>query len=137
LIVVDSSALIAIYFNEPEKASFALAVVSVDAPCIGAPNFLEASMVAETRHGEAGCRELDRIAANLGLEIVPFDASHIQGARDAFRRFGKGRHRAGLNFGDVFSYALAKERGLPLLYKGADFAQTDIVSAVAAMPNQP
>jgi ribonuclease VapC len=130
LIVVDSSALIAIYFNEPEKASFALAVVSVDAPCIGAPNFLEASMVAETRHGEAGCRELDRIAANLGLEIVPFDASHIQGARDAFRRFGKGRHRANLNFGDCCAYALAKLRDVPLLFKGNDFALTDLKRAL-------
>jgi ribonuclease VapC len=130
LIVVDSSALIAIYFNEPEKASFALAVVSVDAPCIGAPNFLEASMVAETRHGEAGCRELDRIAANLGLEIVPFDASHIQGARDAFRRFGNGRHRASLNFGDCCAYALAKLLDVPLLYKGNDFALTDLKRAL-------
>lgn len=130
MIVVDSSALIAIYFNEPEKASFALAVVSVDAPCIGAPNFLEASMVAETRHGEAGCRELDRIAANLGLEIVPFDASHIQGARDAFRRFGKGRHRANLNFGDCCAYALAKLRDVPLLFKGNDFALTDLKRAL-------
>ena len=130
MIVVDSSALIAIYFNEPEKASFALAVVSVDAPCIGAPNFLEASMVAETRHGEAGCRELDRIAANLGLEIVPFDASHIQGARDAFRRFGKGRHRANLNFGDCCAYALAKLRDVPLLFKGSDFALTDLKRAL-------
>lgn len=130
MIVVDSSALIAIYFNEPEKVSFALAVVSVDAPCIGAPNFLEASMVAETRHGEAGCRELDRIAANLGLEIVPFDASHIQGARDAFRRFGKGRHRASLNFGDCCAYALAKLRDVPLLFKGNDFALTDLKRAL-------
>ena len=130
MIVVDSSALIAIYFNEPEKASFALAVVSVDAPCIGAPNFLEASMVAETRHGEAGCRELDRIAANLGLEIVPFDASHIQGARDALRRFGKGRHLASLNFGDCCAYALAKLRDVPLLFKGNDFALTDLKRAL-------
>ena len=130
MIIVDSSALIAIYFNEPEKASFALAVVSVDAPCIGAPNFLEASMVAETRHGEAGCRELDRIAANLGLEIVPFDASHIQGARDALRRFGKGRHRASLNFGDCCAYALAKLRDVPLLFKGNDFALTDLKRAL-------
>lgn len=130
MIVVDSSALIAIYFNEPEKASFALAVVSVDAPCIGAPNFLEASMVAERRHGEAGCRELDRIAANLGLQIVPFDASHIQGALDAFRRFGKGRHRAGLNFGDCCAYVLAKLLDVPLLFKGTDFALTDLKRAL-------
>jgi ribonuclease VapC len=87
-------------------------------------------MVAETRHGEAGCRELDRIAANLGLEIVPFDASHIQGARDALRRFGKGRHRASLNFGDCCAYALAKLRDVPLLFKGNDFALTDLKRAL-------
>ena len=130
MIVVDSSALIAIYFNEPERASFALAVVSADDPCIGAPSFLEASIVAETRHGEAGCRELDRIAANLGLQIVPFDASHIQGARDAFRRFGKGRHRAGLNVGDCCAYALAMLLDVPLLFKGNDFALTDLKRAL-------
>jgi ribonuclease VapC len=130
LIVVDSSALLAIYLNEPEKASFSSAVVSVDAPCIGAPNFLEASMVAEIRHGEQGCRELDRMAVNLGLEIVAFDASHIQAAREAFRRYGRGRHRAALNFGDCCAYALAKFLGFPLLFKGDDFALTDLKRAL-------
>jgi ribonuclease VapC len=130
LIVVDSSALIAIYLDEPEKASFALMIVSADGPCIGAPIFLEASMIAETRNGEAGCRELDRIAANLGLRIVSFDATHIQAAREAFRRYGKGRHRAGLNFGDCCAYALAKALEVPLLFKGNDFALTDLKRAL-------
>ncbi|MPZ31284.1 MAG: PIN domain-containing protein [Rhodospirillales bacterium] len=128
--VVDSSALIAIYLDEPEKAAFALMIVSADGPCIGAPNFLEASMIAETRNGEAGCRELDRIAANLGLRIASFDATHIQAAREAFRRYGKGRHRAGLNFGDCCAYALAKALEMPLLFKGNDFALTDLKRAV-------
>ena len=78
MIVVDSSALIAIYFDEAEKASFADAVISADGPCIGAPNFLEASVIAEARKGEAGCRELDRIVGNLGLQVVAFESSHIK-----------------------------------------------------------
>ena len=130
MIVVDSSALIAIYLDEPEKAAFALTIVSADGPCIGAPNFLEASMIAETRNGEAGCRELDRIVASLGLQIASFEAAHIQAAREAFRRYGKGRHRAGLNFGDCCAYALAKALEMPLLFKGNDFALTDLKRAL-------
>jgi ribonuclease VapC len=130
LIVVDSSALIAIYFDETEKASFADAVISADGPCIGAPNFLEASMIVEARKGEAGCRELDRIVGNLGLQVVAFESSLIQAAREAFRRYGRGRHRAALNFGDCCAYALAKTLDLPLLFKGNDFALTDLKRAL-------
>jgi ribonuclease VapC len=137
LIIVDSSALVAIYFDEPEKTSFAHAIVSADSPCIGAPNFLEASMVAEARKGEAGCRELDRIIATLGLEIAPFDAVHIQAAREAFRRYGRGRHRAALNFGDCCAYALSKTLDMPLLFKGNDFALTDLKRALVASPPHP
>lgn len=130
MIVVDSSALLAIYFDELEKASFAEAVVSADDPGIGAPNLVEASMIIEARHGEAGCRELDRITANLGLQIIAFEASHVQAAREAFRRYGKGRHRAALNFGDCCAYALAKSLDLPLLFKGNDFGLTDLKRAL-------
>ncbi len=126
MIAVDSSALVAIYFDEPEKASFAATIVMADSPVIGAPNLLEASMVVEARHGEPGCRELDEIVVNLGLEVVPFDVPHVEAARAAFRRYGKGRHRAGLNFGDCCAYALAKALDAPLLFKGNDFALTDI-----------
>ncbi|SEO94646.1 Uncharacterized protein, contains PIN domain [Rhodospirillales bacterium URHD0017] len=130
MIVVDSSALLAIYFDEAEKASFAGAVVAADSPCIGAPNLLEASMIAEVRNGEAGCRELDRIVANLALQVVAFEAGHIQAARDAFRRYGRGRHRAALNFGDCCAYGLAKTLDLPLLFKGNDFTLTDLKRAL-------
>lgn len=129
MIAVDSSALIAIYFDEPERAPFTTAIVMADGAAIGAPNFVEASMVVEARNGERGCRELDGIISNLGLDVVPFDASHIEAARDAFRRYGKGRHRAGLNFGDCCAYALAKALDAPLLFKGDDFALTDIKRA--------
>lgn len=129
MIVVDSSALLAIYLGEPEGPDFARIIVSSDAPIIGAPNFLEASMVAEARHGEAGARELDRLATSLDLRVVAFDASHVQIARDAYRRYGKGRHPAGLNFGDCCAYALAKSVAQPLLFKGDDFPRTDIKPA--------
>jgi ribonuclease VapC len=130
LIVVDSSALLAIYFDEPEKSSFAELLVSSDRPRIGAPNLLEASMVAEAHNGEAGCRQLDRIVGNLDVNIVAFEAAHVQAAREAFRKYGKGRHRASLNFGDCCAYALAKSLDWPLLYKGNDFALTDLKRAL-------
>lgn len=126
MIVVDSSALIAILLNEDEKLPFAEAIVGADGARISAPNYFEASMVAEARQSETGCRDLDRLTESLGLEVVAFDAGHLQAARDAFRNYGKGRHRAGLNFGDCCAYALAKVLGAPLLFKGNDFALTDI-----------
>lgn len=130
MIVVDSSALIAILLNEPERAEFTDTILTTDNPQIGAPNFFEASMVAETRRGSTGCRDLDRLSASLGLNVVAFDATHIEGARDAYRRYGKGRHRAALNFGDCCAYALAKALDLPLLFKGNDFALTDLKRAL-------
>jgi ribonuclease VapC len=130
LIVVDSSALLAICFEEVEEGAFTAAILSDDEARIGAPNFLEAVMVIEARHGDAGGRELDRIAGNLGLTVVAFDASHIAAAREGFRRFGKGRHRAGLNFGDCCAYALARTLGAPLLFKGDDFTLTDVRRAL-------
>lgn len=128
--VVDSSALLAIYFNEVERGVFADAVMSAMGPRMGAPNLVEASMVVEARHGETGLRELDRIVANLELDIVSFDASHVVAARQAFRKYGRGRHRAALNFGDCCAYALAKTLDLPLLFKGNDFSQTDLTPAL-------
>lgn len=83
-------------------------------------------MVVEARQGEAGCRDLDRVVANLELEILAFEVGHVTAARQAFRRFGKGRHRAALNFGDCCAYALAKTLDMPLLCKGDDFSLTDI-----------
>lgn len=126
MIVVDSSALIAILLNEPEKAEFAAMILAADGPRIAAPNFFEASMVAESRQGRAGCHDLDRLLESLGLVVVAFDATHIEGARDAYRRYGKGRHAAALNFGDCCAYALAKVLDWPLLFKGNDLARTDL-----------
>ncbi len=86
-------------------------------------------MVAEDRNGEAGCRQLDRVVGNLGIDVVAFEAAHVHAAREAFRRYGKGRHRAALNFGDCCAYALAKSLNWPLLFKGNDFALTDLKRA--------
>lgn len=132
MIAVDSSALIAILLEEPEKLACSTAIIEADGAKISAPNFFEASMVAEAKQGESGCRDLDRMAAALGLDVVAFDGSHMQAARDAFRRYGKGRHRAALNFGDCCAYALAKTLDVPLLFKGNDFALTDIKRALRA-----
>lgn len=83
-----------------------------------------------SRFGEAGLAELEALMKETSIDIVPFAATHVRLAVDAFRRFGKGRHPASLNFGDCFSYALAKATGEPLLFKGDDFSQTDIKQAV-------
>lgn len=130
MIAVDSSALLAILLEEPEGVAFAEAIVMADGAKMGAPNYFEVSIVAESRQGRSGCRELDRLASTLGLQVVPFDASHMEEAREAYRRFGKGRHRAALNFGDCCAYAIAKTLGLPLLFKGKDFPLTDIKAAL-------
>jgi ribonuclease VapC len=129
-LIVDSSALLAICFEEAERGIFTDAIMTVDDPKIGTPNLVETFMVVEARGGEAAGRELDKIVASLGLSVVAFDADHAAAAREAFRRFGKGRHRAALNFGDCCAYGLAKSLKLPLLFKGNDFAQTDIKPAV-------
>jgi len=130
LIAVDSSALLAILLEEPEKIAFAEAIIMADVAKIGAPNYFEVSMVAESRRGHSGCRDLDQLAFSLGLEVVPFDASQMEEACEAYRRFGKGRHRAALNFGDCCAYALAKTLDVPLLFKGNDLVLTDIKRAV-------
>lgn len=87
-------------------------------------------MIAEERNGERGCRDLDELIEALGVKVVEFGGRHVEAAREAFRRFGKGRHRAALNFGDCCAYALAKTLDVPLLFKGDDFALTDIKSAL-------
>jgi ribonuclease VapC len=95
--------------------------------------FVEVSIVIESRHGAAGLRQLDRFVDRAGIELVSVDVEQGRVARDAFGRFGKGRHPAGLNFGDCLAYALARVRGESLLYKGDDFLHTD-VAAIAPAP---
>lgn len=127
--VIDSSALLAILCDEPEAPAFEAAIAADPVRLLSASSFLETAMVVETRFGEAGGRELDLLIHKAQVEIVAVTAEQAELARHAFRAFGKGRHPAGLNYGDLFAYALSHVSGEPLLYKGQDFAKTDIVRA--------
>ncbi len=127
--VVDTSAIAAVLLGEPERDAFRAAIErAARRPLLSAMTLLEASLVMAGRRGEAMLPVLDALAARL--EVVPFDEAMARTARDAFLRFGKGRHPAGLNYGDCAAYALAKQRGLPLLFKGEDFARTDLRPAM-------
>jgi ribonuclease VapC len=126
--VVDTSALIALLSMEPESARLAVALESDATRLISAATVVEAGLVIEARYGPGGGRELDLLIAKAGLSTEAVTAEQADVARDAWRRYGKGRHSAGLNFGDCFSYALAKVTGEPLLYKGDDFTHTDIAA---------
>ena len=130
MIVIDSSALVAILRDEPERRPFIDAIVDHGEPRISAATYVEASMVMELRLGDRGGREIDVLIEDVGMAIVPVDQAQATIAREAFRRFGKGRHRAALNFGDCFVYALAKTLDAPVLFKGDDFALTDIKRAL-------
>jgi ribonuclease VapC len=125
--VLDTSALLAILLDEPEKRAFAEAIEEAEVRLLSAASFVEASMILESRHGAEGVRALDRLLATAKVEIVPVDLAQAGAAREAFRQFGKRRHPAGLNFGDCFSFALAKCRAEPLLFKGSDFSRTDVL----------
>jgi ribonuclease VapC len=127
--VIDASAIVAIAFNEPEAAAFESRIADDPVRLISAATVLEAAMVIETRLGEAGGSELDLWLHKAGVDIVAVDAEQADLARRAWRRFGKGRHPAGLNYGDCFSYALAATTQEPLLFKGDDFSRTDIQPA--------
>jgi ribonuclease VapC len=124
--VIDSSALLAIFLGEPERKAFLDAIVNSEARSISAANVLEAGIVLEAKRGEAAGRELDLFLVKTNVQIVAVDAEQIEIARSTWRKFGKGRHPAGLNFGDCFAYALARSLGEPLLAKGEDFKHTDI-----------
>ena len=124
--VIDTSAIIAVLLDEANAAGIAQAIETGSPRLLSAANLVEASMVIESRKGEAGGRELDLLLYRAGIEVVAVDQDQAEVARLAWRQFGKGRHPAALNYGDCFAYALAKTRRLPLLFRGDDFAQTDI-----------
>ena len=127
--VIDSSALMAIFLNEPDASIYASAILNDRIRLISAATLAEASIVAIRRRRPDPIAALDILTTRLRLVVIPVDHEQALLARDGFRRFGKGRHPAGLNFGDCFSYALAKQRGEPLLFKGNDFSQTDVLVA--------
>ena len=131
MIAVDTSAIIAIVQLEPEASDFTRCMEQAAAACISAVSLQETSMVLAGRRGDTSAwAPLDRMIRDLELEIVAHDEKLARIAADAFLRFGKGRHPARLNCGDCASYALAKDREIPLLFKGGDFARTDIVPAI-------
>jgi len=122
VIVVDSSALIAILRREPQADGFLRIIAAADGCLLSSVSLLEASMVLAGRSGDA-------LVARAAMQVVAQDAALVEAARDAFLRYGKGRHPASLNLGDCASYAVAKARNLPLLFKGDDFAKTDLPAA--------
>ncbi|MEY4377034.1 MAG: hypothetical protein RJB26_1584 [Pseudomonadota bacterium] len=128
--VIDTSALVAILTMEPEAARLAQSLEADATRLISAATLLETGIVIEARFGAAGATELDLLVAKAGLVVEAVTAEQVGIARIAWRRFGKGRHAAGLNYGDCFSYALARATGEPLLFKGADFANTDIAAVL-------
>jgi ribonuclease VapC len=130
VIVIDSSALIAILRREPEADDFLRVIAEAESCLLSAVSFLETSMVVAGRTGDAtSWTELDALIARAGIEIVAQDAALAETARTAFLRYGRGRHPAALNLGDCASYALAKHHNLPLLFKGDDFSRTDLRTA--------
>lgn len=125
--IVDSSALIAILKEEPESDRLMTTMASADALEMSAATYLEAGIVADGNNNPLLSARLDDVIETLAIAIAPVTEAQAKRARAAYRQFGKGSgHAAGLNFGDCFSYALAMEQGQPLLFKGADFGQTDV-----------
>ena len=124
--VIDTSALLAIFLAELERQAFLQQITQAEKRLISAVNAFETGIVLEARRGDAAGREFDLFLGRADLEVVPVDAEQVEIARVAWRRYGKGRHPAALNFGDCLAYALAKTSGEPLLAKGLDFARTDI-----------
>jgi ribonuclease VapC len=133
MIVVDTSALMAIVLDEPQAGDCSAALAREADVAISAANLAEALIVAERR----GCAEqMAAIIFLLGFEVVPVTEASARGVAAAYARWGKGAHPAGLNFGDCFAYELARERGCPLLFVGANFAGTDVGSALTAPPKR-
>ncbi|MEF0941549.1 type II toxin-antitoxin system VapC family toxin [Rhizobium sp. BR 362] len=127
--VIDTSAILAILLKEAEGDEFINRIAADSVRLVSAANVFEASMVIEARYGDAAGGELDMFLLQIDADIIPIDAELADIARRAWRRYGKGRHPAALNFGDCRSYALAVVRNEPLLFKGNDFSQTDILAA--------
>lgn len=129
MIAVDTSALVAVVLGE-EDAERYLAELQRRAARLSAVSLAEATIIVEARQGPDAARDLQILVDATIDAVVPVDADHAWTAVATWRRFGKGRHPAGLNFGDCFAYAVARLAGIPLLYKGRDFGQTDVAAAI-------
>jgi ribonuclease VapC len=128
--VIDTSALLAILKVEPEALAFVDCLKPPGPRRLSAATLLEARIVVERQLGPAGQAELDLLLSRAAITAVPLEELHVHWALEGWRRYGKGRHRAGLNLGDCFSYGLAKALNAPLLFKGDDFAATDVLAAL-------
>jgi ribonuclease VapC len=124
--ILDSSAVVAILRAEPEAPEMALAMDLADGCRISAVNYVEAAIVIDSGRDPIASRRFDDFFREAGVVIESLTRTQAEIAREAYRDFGKGRHKAGLNFGDCFAYALAKEKGEALLFKGEDFCHTDV-----------
>lgn len=129
--VIDTSALLAILLDEGERRAYSKDIEAAASRVMSAATLVEISIVIESRFGAEGLHDLDLLIDRAGIEIADVDLEQAKVARRAFSRYGKGRHPAGLDYGDCFSYALAITRGESLLYKGEDFARTDVVPALS------
>ena len=126
--IADTSAVMAVLLGEGDAGKYGRALVA--SPCrMSVANFLEATLVLESRRGSEAAYQLDTLIENAGIVLEPVTLEQANTARHAWRRFGRGNHPAGLNFGDCFAYALAEVTGEPLLFKGGDFALTDVHTA--------
>lgn len=128
--IVDSSALLALLFREAIADRIEEALASAELVAMGAPTLAEAGIVLAAKLGADSRAVLAVLVEQLDLAIIPFTAAHGREARDAFLRYGRGRHPAALNIGDCLSYAVAKLAGQPLLYVGDDFRRTDLVAVI-------
>ena len=128
--ILDSSAILAILFGEEDMEVYEAAIAATTVRRLSAANYLEVSILVESRGARQGVEHLDALLERAAIEVVPVTVDQVHAARCAWRQFGKGNHPAGLNYGDCFAYALAVTTGEPLLFKGDDFARTHIVSAV-------
>ncbi|MGH9063734.1 MAG: type II toxin-antitoxin system VapC family toxin [Acidimicrobiales bacterium] len=124
--VLDTSALVAVLFDEPERDELVRRIALAPRRLLSSATLIESSIVVESRRGEAAGRELDLFLHRAKVQVVAVDEEQAELARAAWRRYGKGRHRAGLNFGDLFAYALARASGEELLFEGDAFSKTDV-----------
>ena len=124
--IVDSSAVLAVLYREPDAQRYETAIAAAAGCRMSVANVLETSIVLEGCGGMAAAHELDTFLKDAAIEPMPVTVEHMEAARRAWRRFGKGNHPAALNHGDCFAYALAEVTGEPLLFKGEDFARTDV-----------
>ena len=127
--IIDTSAILAIMLAEEDMIRYEEAIADASSRRMSAGTLLETYIVVEGKAGLAGVEQLNALVQRASIEVVPVTVDHVHAAHLAWRRFGKGNHPAGLNFGDCFAYALAEINGEPLLFKGQDFARTDIEAA--------